>query len=145
MTNPFDGFTPNVIIHIPRTELLGSCPKSGTGDDRCVPQGLVRQDIDSGLRRTVLAGEVPLVRREPRRNLRPYRRELSAVTCPKCVDTGIKLNPRVYVEWGNKNFGTLSLTTTCECQTKTTTGEVDAADSLTGYSSDHNPTTDFQS
>ncbi|MBD2018535.1 hypothetical protein H6F96_31850 [Microcoleus sp. FACHB-53] len=41
------------------------------------------------------------------------------MTCPNCADTGIKLNPRVYVEWGNPESGTLPLTTTCEYQTTT--------------------------
>jgi len=58
------------------------------------------------------------------------------MTCANCAGTGISLNSQVYVERGNPNSGTLPLTTRCECQTKTITGEVDAADSLTGYSSD---------
>lgn len=37
------------------------------------------------------------------------------MTCPGCAGTGIKLNPQVYVEWGNPNSGTLPLTTTCDC------------------------------
>jgi hypothetical protein len=43
------------------------------------------------------------------------------VTCPNCSGTGVKLNPRVYAEWGNPNSGCLPLTTECECSLTQTT------------------------
>lgn len=56
--------------------------------------------------------------------------------CSNCAGTGTKLNSQVYVEWANHSSGTLSLTTICECQTKTTTGGVGAAVELDTSSSD---------
>lgn len=61
-------------------------------------------------------------------NDRLYRRELFTMTCSECAGTGTKLNPQVYVEWGNPSSGELPLSTTCECTTTQTTTAEDRDD-----------------
>jgi hypothetical protein len=62
------------------------------------------------------------------------------VTCPNCSGTGVKLNPRVYAEWGNRNSGCLPLTTECECSLTQPMSEgrddEASADTLHGSSAD---------